>query len=182
MYFQITFVTIEPPNIRKAEAVNPQISHPASPLPLQCSSAPQIPSPMSDTAQGSRPPAPNPVKNIATPTSIARHGHESSQIAQPSTFLSPAQNRAMQDKPLSTVDKDQQSGLVSGALSRRITILLSARGRRRWETDFGFLVESAEADILGSCRRRSGTSSRSGQATMSSRSPFDLLYSTRICL
>ncbi|KAG9231236.1 Snf1 protein kinase-like protein complex subunit Snf4 [Amylocarpus encephaloides] len=68
---------------------------------------------MSDTAEGTQPAARAPAEGtgaIATqPTS--RLGHESTRIAQPSTFLSPAQNRAMQDRPLSSVDKDQQSGL-----------------------------------------------------------------------
>jgi hypothetical protein len=49
------------------------------------------------------------------PTAIL--GHESSLIAQPSTFLLPrGPNRAMQDNPLSAVDKDQESGLVSAPL------------------------------------------------------------------
>ncbi|TVY15944.1 5'-AMP-activated protein kinase subunit gamma, partial [Lachnellula arida] len=61
---------------------------------------------MSETAEGPRPAWPNPPAVIL--------GHESSLIAQPSTFLLPrGPNRAMQDKdkPLSAVDKDQQSGL-----------------------------------------------------------------------
>jgi 5'-AMP-activated protein kinase regulatory gamma subunit len=70
---------------------------------------------MSDTAEVTRAPAaPNPVDGPPSPTNIARYGHEPSWIAQPSTFLLPrGQNRAMQDKPLSAVDKDQLSGLVS---------------------------------------------------------------------
>jgi 5'-AMP-activated protein kinase regulatory gamma subunit len=68
---------------------------------------------MSDTAEVTRAPAaPNPVDDSPSPTNIARYGHEPSWIAQPSTFLLPrGQNRAMQDKPLSAVDKDQLSGL-----------------------------------------------------------------------
>ncbi|EPE33217.1 CBS-domain-containing protein [Glarea lozoyensis ATCC 20868] len=68
---------------------------------------------MSNTAEGTGPalPADGLIGSIATPTSIARLGHESNMIAQPSTFLSPAQNRAMQDRPLTSVDRDQQSGL-----------------------------------------------------------------------
>jgi 5'-AMP-activated protein kinase regulatory gamma subunit len=70
---------------------------------------------MSDTAEGTRAPAPNPAEFIATPTSIARHGHE--LIAQPSTFLLPrGHNRAMEEKPLTLVDKDQEQGLVCGLL------------------------------------------------------------------
>lgn len=71
--------------------------------------------PMSDTAEGTRAAAaPNAVDRSPSPTNIARHGHEPSRIAQPSTFLLPrGQNRAMQDKPLSSVDRDQLSGLVS---------------------------------------------------------------------
>ena len=63
---------------------------------------------MSETAEDPRPVWPHP------PTVIL--GHESSLIAQPSTFLLPrGPNLAMQDKdkPLSAVDKDQLSGLVS---------------------------------------------------------------------
>jgi len=73
---------------------------------------------MSDsTAEGIRPATagPNPVDVLTSPTNIPRHGHEPSRIAQPSTFLLPrGQNRAMQDKPLTAIDKDQLSGLVSG--------------------------------------------------------------------
>lgn len=73
---------------------------------------------MSNTAEGTRPAAaPNPADSIASPTGIVRHGHES-LIAQPSTFLLPrGQNRAMAEKPLTALDKDQQQGLVSGVLS-----------------------------------------------------------------
>jgi 5'-AMP-activated protein kinase regulatory gamma subunit len=74
---------------------------------------------MSDTAEvtARAPAAPNPADSSASPTNIARYGHEPSRIAQPSTFLLPrGQNRAMQDKPLSAVDKDQLSGLVSDTL------------------------------------------------------------------
>jgi 5'-AMP-activated protein kinase regulatory gamma subunit len=69
---------------------------------------------MSDTAEVARvAAAPTAVVDGSpSPTSIARHGHE--RIAQPSTFLLPrGQNSAMQDKPLSSVDRDQLSGLVS---------------------------------------------------------------------
>lgn len=69
---------------------------------------------MSDiTAEDTRPAAaPNPVDSLTSPTNIARHGHEPSRIAQPSTFLLPrGQNRAMQEKPLTATDKDQLSGL-----------------------------------------------------------------------
>lgn len=70
---------------------------------------------MSDSAGDTRPPAgPNPVEGLTSPTNIAWYGHEPSLIAQPSTFLLPrGHNRAMQDKPLTAVDKDQLSGLVS---------------------------------------------------------------------
>lgn len=73
---------------------------------------------MSDpTAEDTRPPAgPNSVEGLTSPTNIARYGHEPSLItvAQPSTFLLPrGLNRAMQEKPLTAVDKDQLSGLVS---------------------------------------------------------------------
>jgi hypothetical protein len=85
--------------------------------------------PMSDTAEGSRPAAPaeGVIGSIATPTSIARLSHESSLIAQPSTFLSPAQNRAMQDKPLTSVDRDQQSGLVSRPRIARCVVARASR-------------------------------------------------------
>jgi hypothetical protein len=63
---------------------------------------------MPDTAESTRPAAPNPVE----PT--ARHGHES-LIAQPSTFLLPrGHSRAMAEESLTPVDKDQLQGLVSG--------------------------------------------------------------------
>ena len=70
---------------------------------------------MSESAEGTRPATgPNPGEDLASPTSVASYGHEPSRIAQPSTFLFPrSQNRAMQDKVLTAVDKDQQSGLVS---------------------------------------------------------------------
>jgi hypothetical protein len=72
---------------------------------------------MSNTAEDTRAAAaPNPVDPIASPTGIVRHGHES-LIAQPSTFLLPrGHNRAMAEKPLTAADKDQQQGLVSGAI------------------------------------------------------------------
>jgi hypothetical protein len=75
---------------------------------------------MSDTAKEKEtwPPAPNTKEGIASPTNIARHGHESIIPAQPSTFLLPrGHNRAMQDKPLTALDRDQMHGLVSGPLS-----------------------------------------------------------------
>ncbi|KAG0649008.1 5 -AMP-activated kinase subunit gamma [Hyphodiscus hymeniophilus] len=69
---------------------------------------------MSNTAEGTRPAAPpNPADSIASPTGIVRHGHES-LIAQPSTFLLPrGPTRAMAEKPLTALDKDQQQGLKS---------------------------------------------------------------------
>jgi len=72
---------------------------------------------MSNPAECTRPAAaPNPTDSIASPTGIiVKHGHEP-VIAQPSTFLLPrGQNRAMTEKPLTALDKDQQQGLVSGA-------------------------------------------------------------------
>ena len=84
---------------------------------LQCSCHDSTAPSMSNTAEDTRPPAaPNPVDPVASPTGIVRHGHES-LIAQPSTFLLPrGHNRAMAEKPLTALDKDQQQGLVSGAI------------------------------------------------------------------
>jgi len=59
---------------------------------------------MSDTAED------NARAATATNPVDARFGHE--RIAQPSTFLLPrGQNRAMQEQPLSSVDKDELAGL-----------------------------------------------------------------------
>ena len=56
---------------------------------------------------------PTPAPNAFSSPTSDRYSHEQ-RIAQPSTFLLPrGHNRAMQDKPLTAVDKDQQSGLVS---------------------------------------------------------------------
>lgn len=69
---------------------------------------------MSEMAEDIRAAAPNPVEPVAMSASTARPGHEA-VIAQPSTFLLPrVHNRAMAEKPLTPLDKDQQQGLVSG--------------------------------------------------------------------
>ncbi|KAH8801689.1 Snf1 protein kinase-like protein complex subunit Snf4 [Xylogone sp. PMI_703] len=68
---------------------------------------------MSDAGEPSRAAEPNPNEAVASPTIIARHGHEP-VIAQPSTFLlPPGQNRTMSEKPLTALDKDQRQGLKS---------------------------------------------------------------------
>jgi hypothetical protein len=75
---------------------------------------------MSEMAEDTLPAAPNPVEPKIPPTSIARLGHEA-VIAQPSTFLLPrGHNRAMAEKPLTPLDKDQQQGLVSWTLTFHI--------------------------------------------------------------
>jgi len=109
----LDLVTIEPPEVHKGyKQRSPQINI------YQCARDKHKPtlSSMPDTAEGTRPAAPNPAEAITSPTSIARQGHESSLIAQPATFLllPRGQNRAMQEKPMTALDKDQQSGLVSG--------------------------------------------------------------------
>ncbi|KAF7862684.1 hypothetical protein EAF04_007557 [Stromatinia cepivora] len=83
---------------------------------------------MSDMAEEIRPAAPNPADSFTSqPPVIARHDHES-RIAQPSTFLLPRgkvaemhqerlqeqpQGEKPQEKPMSTLDRDQQKGLKS---------------------------------------------------------------------
>lgn len=66
---------------------------------------------MSDTAEGPRLAAPNPHHSLQSPIT---YGHEPPIVAQPSTFLLPrGQNRAMQEKPLTAIDRDQMHGLKS---------------------------------------------------------------------
>ncbi|RDW94797.1 putative nuclear protein SNF4 [Coleophoma crateriformis] len=69
---------------------------------------------MSDAAapEGIRPPALQPADHgNSSPIS---YGHEPPLVAQPSTFLLPrGHNRAMEDKPLSPLDRDQMHGLKS---------------------------------------------------------------------
>lgn len=74
---------------------------------------------MADTsAEAPRPTAPNPVETTdSTANSARQHGHEQLPFVQPSTFLQPRiPTRAMPEKPITQIDKDQQAGLVSGIL------------------------------------------------------------------
>lgn len=104
------------------------------------------------TAEDTRPPAAAVPNDL---TSIARHGHEPSRIAQPSTFLLPrGQNRAMQDKPLTAIDKDQLSGLVSSNPSHVALTLFMGLCERR----------TSRLIWIEPYRMRFETSSRNGQA------------------
>lgn len=132
----------------------------------------QLSWPMSDTAEVTRAGvAPNTADGSPSPTNIARYGHES-RIAQPSTFLLPrGQNRAMQDKPLSAVDKDQLSGLVSIPWSPKFgagAAMSSFKLRQE-----AVLQETHKADKLELYRKQSGISSRSAPVTTFFLSPFD---------
>lgn len=90
---------------------------------------------MSEQAEGTRAAAPNPVEVSAVATSIARPGHEPALIAQPSTFLLPrAQNRAMQEKPLTALDRDQQNGLVSWPVLPTRAVKSALRGHDKITT------------------------------------------------
>ena len=72
---------------------------------------------MADTsAEPPRPTAPNPVDTTdsTAPNNAKQHGHEQLPFVQPSTFLQPRiPSRAMPEKPITQIDKDQQAGLVS---------------------------------------------------------------------
>jgi hypothetical protein len=114
-YFFCIRIISEYPHICKAHLAIQQSD--LSPRSLQCVCHDSTEPSMSNTAEDTRPGAPNSVNPItSSPTGFPRHGHES-LIAQPSTFLLPrGQPRAMTEKPLTALDKDQQQGLVSAAL------------------------------------------------------------------
>lgn len=107
---------------------------------------------MSEMAGATEPtPAPN---AFSSPTS-ARYGHEQ-RIAQPSTFLLPrGHNRAMQDKPLTAVDKDQQSGLVSVPWTPRSS--LKSCDKNQWRRSLKYFAR------LTSSSMQSGNFSKSAR-------------------
>lgn len=136
---------------------------------------------MSNMAEGTRLAGEIPVDSIASPTAIVGHGHES-LIAQPSTFLLPrGQNRAMVEKPLTALDRDQQQGLVSGVLSPSCVGALKLRYRLA-VCGMSFLRDMARL-IAGFllCRNQSESSSEYVRVTTFFPSPSDSSSSTPIC-